>query len=161
MGGEHGLQLDVWDQAIKQTSENYRKIRHAEISNGVENDFVRKEHAIAFDRLRVRQVLSQSIEDAMKKIEHAYDNYNFAVNSEINAFDVFEQCLDVLKRLLIFKSSVGSESTRRTNGCPRVNYELISRVSTNFTTHGRGSVFSSRRRGGRTPVFLQGWEQRK
>ena len=114
------------------------KFEYAEISNEVENDFVQRARDCIRPITRVRQMLSLSI-GRCDEIEHAYDNYNFAaVNSEINAFTTFlSNVIWRLERSFIFKSSVGSESTRRTNGCPRVNYELVSRLSTNFTSRPR------------------------
>ena len=166
---DYNSDVSIGTNVIKQTSENYRKIRGTlRFLMGVENDFVRKEHAIAFDQLPgFDKYCLYRLEDAMKKIEHAYDNYNFAaVNSEINAFTTFlsNVYLDVSKDRLYL--SHPSDPNRR--AAQTVVHELITNLLAALAPilpHTAEEAFLARdavaKEDKQTSVFLQGWPNKE
>ena len=165
---DYNSDVSIGTNVIKQTSENYRKIRGTlRFLMGVENDFVRKEHAIEFDQLPgFDKYCLYRLEEAMKKIEIAYDNYNFAaVNSEINAFTTFlsNVYLDVSKDRLY----LGHPSDAKRRAAQTVVHELITNLLAALAPilpHTAEEAFLARdtvaKEDKQTSVFLQGWPKK-
>ena len=166
---DYNSDVSIGSNVIKQTSENYRKIRGTlRFLMGVENDFKSKEHAIAFDQLPgFDQYCLYRLEETMKKIEIAYDNYNFAaVNSEINAFTTFlsNVYLDVSKDRLY----LGHPSDAKRRAAQTVVHELITNLLAALAPilpHTAEEAFLARdtvaKEDKQISVFLQGWPTKK
>jgi len=164
---DYNSDVSIGSNVIKQTSENYRKIRGTlRFLMGVESDFDFAKHSIARNDLPgFDKYCLYRLSETMRKIETAYDNYNFAaVNSEINAFMTFlsNVYLDVSKDRLY----LGHPEDVKRRAAQTVVYELVTNLLAALAPiipHTAEEAFLAREssnnddEGKPKSVFLSGW----